>query len=82
MIPLHKRQCLFTIIFTNLPSLHPFSFHEMIFILVSPVFLASAHFVYYIVRAQYAIAHSATKNVITKPRPAGHTYVYSVYVLL
>ena len=33
-IPLHKRQCLVTIIFTNLPSLHPFSFHEMIFILV------------------------------------------------
>ena len=25
-------------IFTNLPSLHPLSFHEMIFILVSPVF--------------------------------------------
>ena len=30
MIPLHRRQCLVTIIFTNLPSLHPFSFHEMI----------------------------------------------------
>ena len=26
------------IIFTNLPSLHPLSFHEMIFILVPPVF--------------------------------------------
>ena len=34
LLPLHKRQCLVTIIFTNLPSLHPFSFHEMIFILV------------------------------------------------
>ena len=31
---LHKRQCLVTIIFTNLPSLLPLSFHEMIFILV------------------------------------------------
>ena len=31
LLPLHKRQCLVT---TNLPSLHPFSFHEMIFILV------------------------------------------------
>ena len=30
-IPLHKRQCLVT---TNLPSLLPLSFHEMIFILV------------------------------------------------
>ena len=28
LLPLHKRQCLVT---TNLPSLHPFSFHEMIF---------------------------------------------------
>ena len=28
------------IIFTNLPSLHPLSFHEMIFILVPPVFFA------------------------------------------
>ena len=28
------RQCLVTIIFTNLPSLLPLSFHEMIFILV------------------------------------------------
>ena len=36
---------LYTIIFTNLPSLHPFSFHEMIFILVPPVFLELAHFV-------------------------------------
>ena len=34
LLPLHKRQCLVTIIFTNLPSLHTFSFHEMIFILV------------------------------------------------
>ena len=33
-IPPHKRQCLVTIIFTNLPSLLPLSFHEMIFILV------------------------------------------------
>ena len=31
LLPLHKRQCLVT---TNLPSLHPFSFHEMIFMLV------------------------------------------------
>ena len=38
LLPLHKRQCLVTIIFTNLPSLHPFSFHEMIFILVPPLF--------------------------------------------
>ena len=35
LLPLHKRECLVT---TNLPSLHPFSFHEMIFILVPPVF--------------------------------------------
>ena len=36
LLPLHKRQCLVTIIFTNLqlPSLLPLSFHEMIFILV------------------------------------------------
>ena len=34
LLPLHKRQCLVTIIFTNLPSLHPFAFHEMVFILV------------------------------------------------
>ena len=34
ILPLHKKQCIVTIIFTNLPSLHPFSFHEMIFILV------------------------------------------------
>ena len=40
----HKRQCLVT---TNLPSLHPFSFHEMIFILVFHQFLASFHFVVY-----------------------------------
>ena len=31
--------CLVAIIFTNLPSLHHLSFHEMIFILVPPVFL-------------------------------------------
>ena len=29
LLPLHKRQCLIT---SNLPSLHPLSFHEMIFI--------------------------------------------------
>ena len=29
-IPLHKRQCLVTILFTNPPSLHHLSFHEMI----------------------------------------------------
>ena len=33
-IPLHKRQCLVTIIFTNLPSLLPLSFHEMIYIYI------------------------------------------------
>ena len=32
LLPLHKT--LVTIVFTNLPSLHPHSFHEMIFILV------------------------------------------------
>ena len=39
LLPLHKRQCLVIIIFTNLPSLHPLSFHAMIFILVPPIFL-------------------------------------------
>ena len=34
LLPLHKRQCLVTIIFTKLPFLHPLSCHEMIFILV------------------------------------------------
>ena len=34
LLPLHKRQCLVTIIFTILPLLLPLSFHEMIFILV------------------------------------------------
>ena len=33
LLPLHKRQCLVTIL-TCHPYIHPFSFHEMIFILV------------------------------------------------
>ena len=39
LLPLYQRQCHVTIIFTNLPSLHPLLFHEMNFILVPPVFL-------------------------------------------
>ena len=41
------------IIFTNLPSLHPLSFHEMIFILVPPVFC--------IRRAELSHAHAQQK---------------------
>ena len=53
------------IIFTNLPSLHPLSFHEMIFILVPPVF--------YIRRAVLAIAralelsHAHVQQKMTTP---------------
>ena len=33
IVPLHKRQCLATIIFTNLSSLHPLSFIYIIILL-------------------------------------------------
>ena len=45
----------------NLSSLHPISFHEMIFILVPPVFLELCNARCFVVRAR----NSATKNVIT-----------------
>ena len=61
---------LVTIIFTNLPSLHPLSFHEMIFILVPPGFLERTA-----TQQHPFVRNSATKNVITGPRPAGHTYL-------
>ena len=48
------------IIFTNLPSLHPLSFHEMIFILVPPVFC--------IRRAELSHAH-AQQKMTTPSRP-------------